>query len=320
VIQSYFLDVQRSGAGITARTVNALCGDYRGGSGNPWLLMHCAHGMGHGLTMLHRHHLPRALEGCDLLTSAFEREACYGGAFMENVVNATMPHHPAAAAQAGGHGAHGHGGHGHAGHGVGHGAAADSAAPFRALDPKDLLYPCSAMQERYLPACYAMQTSAILLQNGWDVAGAARECERAPGPHRRTCFISLGRDLSGAAMQDAAESIRRCGRLDPSVQPWCHNGAVSTTVQVTARAEDGFAYCRMVRGADGKRECYDALGKQVLILEPEPARREAACAGAEEGYVEACRAGAGLVPRHATPGISGRRSPPSRAPSPGSTP
>jgi hypothetical protein len=79
VIQAYFLDMQRAGTGVTAEAANALCRDYRGPTGSSWLLLHCAHGMGHGLTMLHGHDLPRALRGCDLLASPFERESCYGG-------------------------------------------------------------------------------------------------------------------------------------------------------------------------------------------------------------------------------------------------
>jgi hypothetical protein len=203
---------------------------------------------------------------------------------MENIVNATMPHHPASAA------AHGHSAHVH--------TPADSARPpFRALDPSDLLYPCSAMEARYVAACYSTQTSAILFQNGWDEAGAARECGRVPELYRRICFVSLGRDISSAAVQDPAEAIRRCTLLDASVHPWCHTGVVTTLVQVTAQAEDGFAYCRAVEGAESKRACYEAVGRQVMLLEREKARREAACGRAEEGYAEACRGGAGLPPR-----------------------
>src|SRR5688500_702172 len=145
VIQSYFLATRSAGAELSTASVDALCEPWRGEGGNPWLLFQCTHGLGHGLTMFHGHDLPRALVSCDLLSRPYDRDNCYGGAFMENIVNATEPHHAAApaapsaqAAQpaAGGHDAHGdHGDHGaHGGH-SGHGQAAAAAERYRALDP-----------------------------------------------------------------------------------------------------------------------------------------------------------------------------------------
>jgi len=148
IVQAYFADpaVASSPAGIDGSRLNALCAEHRGPDGDQWLLFQCLHGMGHGLVALHGNHLPRALQGCDLLPDLWEREGCYGGAFMENVVSATMPHH-APRADDGAHRGHhhddghathtpdagvhhAHGGHGHH-HGHEHpheGAAAEGEA------------------------------------------------------------------------------------------------------------------------------------------------------------------------------------------------
>jgi hypothetical protein len=91
VIQAHFED--RGSA--DAETVGALCDPYRDDEQGRWILFQCIHGMGHGLTMFFGHHLPRALEACDLLSDNWDRQSCYGGAFMENGMAATMPHHPA---------------------------------------------------------------------------------------------------------------------------------------------------------------------------------------------------------------------------------
>lgn len=296
VVQAYFVDARRAGGELDAATVNALCRDWRpgeGAAGDRWLQFQCAHGMGHGLVMFHGHDLPTALKGCDLLQSDFERETCYQGAFMENVVNAIMPHHPAsAAAHEGGHAGHGdgHGAHGH------HGAAHASAPAFRALDPDDLLYPCSAVEERYWSACYSMQTSAILHHTRQDVARTARECLRVPERMRTTCFISLGRDISGMTTQDRAGSRERCALVpDASDRAWCHVGAATNMLNVTARAEDGLAYCRELPPAEDKARCYEYVGGQLLVLASGAPAREEACRGAEPGYVDACRRGAGLA-------------------------
>ena len=89
VIQAYFADVQAHGGGITTQTVDAACREQT----DAWLLFQCAHGVGHGLTALYGHDLPRALTGCDLLSTGYQREACYGGVFMENIVAVSSPQH-----------------------------------------------------------------------------------------------------------------------------------------------------------------------------------------------------------------------------------
>src|SRR3989442_12919190 len=80
--------------------------------------------MGHGLTMFRGHDLPQALTDCDLLSDGWDRESCYGGAFMENVINVTSPHHPATELAA------------HRHHHM-------AMSPFKAIDPAAPPYPCS---------------------------------------------------------------------------------------------------------------------------------------------------------------------------------
>ena len=45
---------------------------------------------------VHENHLPMSLEACDAASEDFIRESCYGGVFMENIVQVTHPHHTAA--------------------------------------------------------------------------------------------------------------------------------------------------------------------------------------------------------------------------------
>lgn len=299
VVQAYFADVQwRSPQGLTAETVNALCGDHRGKEGSPWLLFQCSHGIGHGLVIYHGAHLPRALGSCDLVREAPEREACYGGAFMENIMRATHPQHSVPSqAHGDGHGdGHGHGAHAH------HGAGADtSGESFRPLDPDDLLYPCSVVAERYWAGCYSIQTAAILHHTQRDVARAARACDQAPETMRPVCHASLGRDISGMALRDHREAVRMCSLVGAAAEPACHVGVVQDLVNFAARAEDGVAYCRVVPGEESKKACYRAVGGQLAALRYEAGRQEAVCGRAEEGYVEVCRRGAGLPWREPSP-------------------
>src|SRR5881394_394829 len=140
VIQAYF----ESRDHVTQPEVEALCQPFKMPGASRWVLFQCVHGMGHGLTMLYGHDLPRALTDCDMLSDGWDRESCYGGAFMESVINATAPHHPATMLAM------------HSHHHM-------SGTPFKALDPADPLYPCSIMADKYLHACYQMQTSAMPL-------------------------------------------------------------------------------------------------------------------------------------------------------------
>jgi hypothetical protein len=288
VIQSYFMAVERQGGGVTTQSVDALCGDYRGRRAD--LLFQCTHGLGHGLAILRRHHLPQALGACDLLTRPSERDMCHAGAFMETIVNATHPHHSpatpqgtkaAGAADHSGHGAHIHGGQANA-------AAAPAAAPWKALDPRDLHYPCSALDEKYLIACYTMQTSAMLHHTGHDVGRTAAECARAPEKARGTCFLSLGRDVSAIASGSREEAARLCDLSEAAFRPFCHRGVVESLVNMNADPAEGIPYCRVVSEEGSKRTCYTAVGLQALVLPQGQEKREQACRSAEAGFVEAC--------------------------------
>lgn len=359
VIQAYFADLTSAGAEIDAEVVNGLCADYRENEADRWLLFQCVHGLGHGLTMLHDYHLPTALEGCDLLASDWDRQSCYGGVFMESIVNATTPHHavgrphvsPVAGAhadgqaepvgeaehaeQAGqveraeraGHGAHaehvaqtehaGHAGHANqaenaahaehaaAGHQPGgmeahqhHGGGAVQTAsrePFPPLDPDQPLYPCTVLEERYLIACYQMQTSAILYFNGGDIAATARACDQAPERYRGQCYLSLGRDISGITVQDHDRARRACSVGDPEYAVWCHIGYVKNLVDLTADPLDALEYCRGAEGDRLKQACYHAVGEEIWVLTSDRQQGEDWCALAEQGHVDNCRRGAGLV-------------------------
>jgi hypothetical protein len=288
VIQSYFLLTEKAGGAIDAKSVDALCGDYREKRAD--LLFQCTHGMGHGLEMLYRYDLPKALAGCDLLSRAFEQELCHAGAFMENIVNATQPHSTTPVTGSAEATASAHAGHG-GGHGGHHAAAASTAPAFRALDPKDMHYPCSAVGERYLMGCYTIQTSAMFHHAGGDVVRVAGECMRAPEKAREACFVSLGRDISTMALGRNAEAVRLCGLADAAFRAVCNRSVLEQIVNMNADPAEGTPYCRAVPEADGKGGCYAAVGRQAMVLPGGEAKRAKACALAEETMRTVCLTG-----------------------------
>ena len=332
VIQGYFLELSRQGRAIGTEEMDGLCNPHKD---SMFLYFQCAHGMGHGLMAVHENHLPMSLEACDKASDEFIRISCYGGAFMENLVNVTHPHHTAgghAGTQGGAHGGHdqpaastGHAAHGqqaaadaHAGHGqdsastghAGHGehgargAAGGQQAmvhgEWKALDRNDWLYPCNAVALRYQEACYSMQTSAVMYFNYGDVESTARVCERAPERFRPTCLLSLGRDVTAFAAQNHQRSIELCQRTGDVLagrgKVWCMLGAVQTLMNQSADPRDGIRFCRAVEGAEVKSECYRIVGEAIATVVTDSDARGQSCQSAESEFVATCRRGAGIEP------------------------
>jgi hypothetical protein len=213
---------------------------------------------------------------------------------MENIVNVTMPHHPAKALDHRDGKSEHHAsmaGMDHDMAGMDHGDSPE----FKPVDPANQLYPCSALDERYLAACYEMQTSVMLHNNKGDIAGAAKACDTAPFDMRAICYASLGRDISSYSQQNHREAVRMCSLGTPRYQPWCYYGLVKNFIDLDARPADGMAMCKDVPTAEGKTLCYDAVGEQVMILEPDAGKRRAICATAEPEFVDVCGYGARLA-------------------------
>lgn len=291
VIQAYLDDVLDPEHAASADLINTLCEPY---SADRWLLFQCMHGLGHGLTVFYGHDLVQALRACDVLLDDWGRHSCYGGAFMENIVHAIMPHHPASRLTSRGSGAL----TGKAGDvRMSHKSESRNSphARFVPITPSDPLYPCSVLEERYLIDCYQMQTSVILYYNHGDIASAARACDGAPLAMRPWCYQSLGRDISSYTLQEPEESIRLCSLGDPRYQPWCYVGLVKNFVDLTAKTDEGFAFCRRVPGRMNQMKCYEALGEEIGILAADAAERAAMCEQADPDYLDACRYGARVV-------------------------
>lgn len=271
-IQAYFESHDR----IDTPDIEAFCRPFKGPAASRWILFQCVHGMGHGLTMFYEHDLRQALTACDRLSDGWDRESCYGGAFMESDMNAIAPHHPASELAARSH-------HHHSG--------------FRAIDPADPLYPCSIMADRHLRACYEIQTAVILHLNHGDIGAAARTCDGAVASMRGVCYRSLGRDITSYALRSPQKSADLCAKGSREYWPACYIGVAKALVDWTASTDNALAFCRVVEpnGEAGRDACYQAVGQQIATLSNDPGTRATECARAGAGGGEAaCRRGAGL--------------------------
>jgi hypothetical protein len=272
-----YLDSQKR---VTASELRGFCRPFQAEAISRALWSQCLHGLGHGLTMHHGHDAPRALVDCEQLKTEWERQSCYGGVFMESFVNATASHTMDAGE---GGGAHQHGG------------------AFRAVDSTDMLYPCSIMAQRYLYACYEMQTTVMLYLNGGDIAAAARECDRAPLAMRVPCYESLGRDVTSHASQDPRKSAQLCAKGSEPYRAACYGSAARSLANLTGQTGGALELCDVVakdRGAGSAdaTTCYRYVGNMIAMLFTTIPEREAACARISETVaVAACRRGAEVL-------------------------
>lgn len=259
-LQAYFVE---TGA-MDDETMRDLCT-----ATDPFGRYTCLHGVGHGITMALHYALEPALGRCDAFETDFDRESCYGGVFMENMV-AYMDSER---------------GRGHSGEHV-------HDHDF-AIDPEDPLYPCNDVAGRYRTSCWLMQTSLILFLNEGDFQTTASICHSLESDYlRRTCFVSMGRDASAYALRETDRVVAWCSLAPNYGRAACIQGFVAEVLLNFADPQAGLAKCMEVPTMD-KRACYEGMAREassMLDLEG----REALCAQVEEGYEPDCRKGAGL--------------------------
>ncbi len=156
----------------------------------------CVHGLGHGVMGVNSNELFVALESCNALTDWWERESCYGGVFMENVM-----------------------------------VDFNNETTTKYLKPEDPMYPCNAVEEKYKQQCYLMQTSYALKVQGYNFKTVFGLCDATEEKFRDTCYQSLGRDASGNTVSNLQGTKERCllGK-DYRAQSNCVIGAVKDFV------------------------------------------------------------------------------------------
>lgn len=134
----------------------------------------CVHGLGHGVMAITQTELFESLTLCDNLQDMWERQSCWSGVFMENVIVDGTNHFT------------------------------------KYLKPTEPLYPCNAVGEEYKQTCYLMQTSYMLKVLNGDFKKVFALCANADEGHVETCYQSLGRDASGRSVSDIQQTKATC--------------------------------------------------------------------------------------------------------------
>ena len=146
VMESY---ISQFNDGQLQKRMNTIC---KQDAGHPYSLAYynCWHGLGHGLTIRFTQDVFRSLDFCDYVDKSWERQSCFSGVFMQNIV-------------ANGSGMH---------------KAVD-------LKPSDPIYPCDKVTKEQKPSCYLMQTSYVLQVKNWNLPAAFKDLRRRRGRLRR---------------------------------------------------------------------------------------------------------------------------------------
>jgi hypothetical protein len=190
----------------------------------------CWHGLGHGLTIRFAQDIFHALRFCNVITHTWERQSCYSGVFMQNIV-------------------------------------ANGSGMHRAVDlkPSDPIYPCDAVTEGQKPSCYLMQTSYVLQVKAWNLPVAFRICNRVEARYVGTCYRSMGRDISGAALLDPGTIVSQCGMGAAAHRAECIAGAAANAVYDRHARGMADALCRLADPAD-RAACLKATDDAVATL------------------------------------------------------
>lgn len=190
----------------------------------------CWHGLGHGLTIRFEQKVFKSLAFCKAISKDWERQSCYSGVFMQNIV-------------------------------------ADGSGMHQSVDlrPSDPIYPCNKVAADQKQSCFLMQTSYVLRVFKWDIAKAFRTCDHVEAGYVATCYRSMGRDISGAATLEPATVVRECALGATPHRPDCIEGAAANAVYDRHGTERADALCKIVLSADRPR-CTAAVRQAAETL------------------------------------------------------
>jgi hypothetical protein len=192
----------------------------------------CVHGLGHGFMGVQNNELFESLEVCDTMTDDWEKESCYSGTFMENIMAKDNPSHPS-----------------------------------KELKADEPLYPCTEVEKRYKPQCYLMQTSYALETQDYDFQKVFDLCGTVESEFRPTCYQSLGRDASGNSVSDVEKTNSTCmlGE-DYEARSNCVVGAVKDFVSYYSRDTEARELCDSFE-SDLRSVCRETAEEYYMVFE-----------------------------------------------------
>jgi len=203
----------------------------------------CIHGMGHGLTQSYNYDIFSVVSRCEELDSGWEEMSCAKGVFMENVVEFLR--------SKGG-----------------------------TFDEADIFFPCNEVDFKYAPACYHYHTSYIRSQPDYTVEDTFKKCDKIePNELVKYCYYGMGRINAENSFDNYEKAVKFCKKGDANYQKYCFTGLLSTLV-TNRGTNQGFEYCKFLP-IEFKEDCYDGMGKWIIMFYSSDKERESECSKAE---------------------------------------
>lgn len=217
VLEKY---IEKIGLENLPKRLNNVCDNIPGKEAYSFAYYNCVHGLGHGVMAVKQDHLFDALELCDIMNGDWEKQSCYSGVFMENVIVDGINHKS------------------------------------NYLRPNEPLYPCNAVKETYKQSCYLMQTSYMLKVTDRNFKKVFDLCEKADKNYVSVCYRSLGRDASGSSVSDVVKTREKCyiGK-NYEQRSECITGAVKDFISYFHSDVQGKELCNSLEDQQMKDSC-----------------------------------------------------------------
>ena len=199
----------------------------------------CWHGLGHGLTIRFTQDVFHALRFCNVITHSWERQSCYSGVFMQNIV-------------------------------------ANGSGMHRAVDlrPSDPIYP--VRRGHGAGEAVVLPDADLLRAPGQEVepAGGVRHLQPRGGALRRHVLPQHGPRHLGRCAARPREIVSQCGMGAAAHRAECIAGAAANAVFDRHARGMADALCRLVDPGDRsgvpegdrrrRRDVVDALARQPV--------------------------------------------------------
>jgi hypothetical protein len=215
--------IAKIGFETLAKQLDSICVSIPGKENYSFDYYNCVHGLGHGIMAQLEDEIFDSLAMCDNLTGWWEQQSCYGGVYMQNIIDSTN--------------------------------VTDTLGVVKYLKPDEPMYPCTAVADKYKSQCYLGQTSYALQQNGYNYQKVFALCAEAPEPYRSICNQSMGRDIANQAGHQKEGTKAGCaGAPAPEDVTNCIIGAAKEIISYYHSDTESLAFCAILDESD-KNTC-----------------------------------------------------------------
>jgi hypothetical protein len=213
---------------------NGFCADFREGQKYSYLHRNCVHGLGHGFMYVQQDELFDSLKACDTLADVWEKEHCYGGVFMQNIMEDTPDH------------------------------------PSKYLKVDQPLYPCTDVETKYKTICYKRQTPYLLKTQDRSFAKVFELCATVEDAFRPACYQGTGWEaglLSTRTTETGSTRMLCTQGGDYEAQSNCAIGAVSLLAQFYNSDTQAKTFCQSFE-ENLRTFCLDAAEESYKSFPP----------------------------------------------------